>query len=70
MSTMNRKHYSKLYSSISTIKGKFKCKEERCKHKITLRRVIKEETEELDEKPLHDLQVEIDPLENKVGVHE
>ena len=28
--------------------------EERCKHKITPRRVIEEETKELSEKPLHD----------------
>ena len=27
-------------------------KKERCKHKITLRRVIEEKIEELDEKPL------------------
>ena len=29
-------------------------REERCKYKITLRHVIKEEIEELGEKPLHD----------------
>ena len=34
---------------------------------ITPRRVIEEKTEELNEKAI--LQVEIDPLENKVGVH-
>ena len=35
-------------------KVKFKNREERSKHKITPRRVIEEETEELDEKPLRD----------------
>ena len=39
---------------LSTIKGKLKSKEERCKHKITPRRVIEEATEELDEKTLYD----------------
>ena len=38
--------------SLSTIKGKLKSREEKCKHKITPRRVIEEETEELSEKPL------------------
>ena len=33
-------------------KVKFKRREERYKHKITLRRVIKEEIEEFGEKPL------------------
>ena len=37
---------------LSTIKGKLKSREERCKHKITLRCVIEEETKELGEKPL------------------
>ena len=40
---------------LSTIKGKLKSREEKCKHKITPRRVIEEETEELSEKPLCDL---------------
>ena len=39
---------------LSTIKGKLKSKEERCKHKITPRRVIEEATEEFDEKTLYD----------------
>ena len=39
---------------LSTIKGKLKSREEKCKHKITPRRVIEEETKELSEKPLHD----------------
>ena len=39
---------------LSTIKGKLKSKEERCKHKITPRRVIEESTEEFDEKTLYD----------------
>ena len=39
---------------LSTIKGKLKSREERYKHKITPRRVIEEETEELGEKLLHD----------------
>ena len=39
---------------LSTIKGKFKSREERCKYKITSRRVIEEETEELGEKILRD----------------
>ena len=38
---------------LSTIKGKFKSREERCKDKITPRRVIEEETEKLGEKSLH-----------------
>ena len=38
---------------LSTIKGKFKSREEKCKHRITPRRVIEKETEELNEKPLH-----------------
>ena len=37
-----------------TIKGKFKSREERCKHKITPRRDIEEETEKFSEKPLRD----------------
>ena len=40
---------------LSTLKGKLKSREEKCKHKITPRRVIEEETEELSEKPLCDL---------------
>ena len=44
--------------------------EERCKHKITPRRVIEEETEELDKKPLRDFLSPNDPLVNKIGVHE
>ena len=47
-----------------------KSREERCKHKIIPRRVIEEETEVLSEKPLHDPPSQIDPLANKVGVHE
>ena len=39
---------------LSTIKGKLKSREERCKHKITPRHVIEEEIEELNEKPLRD----------------
>ena len=39
---------------LSIIKGKLKSKEERCKHNITPRHVIIEETEELSEKPLCD----------------
>ena len=39
---------------LSTIKGKLKSREERCKHKITPRRVIEEEIEELSKKPLCD----------------
>ena len=39
---------------LSTIKGKLKSREERCKYKITPRRVIEEETEEFGEKPLRD----------------
>ena len=39
---------------LSTIKGKLKSKEERCKHEITPRRDIEEATEELDEKTLYD----------------
>ena len=39
---------------LSTIKEKLKSREERCKHKIAMRHVIKEETEELGEKPLCD----------------
>ena len=39
---------------LSIIKGKLKSREERYKHKITPRRVIEEETEELGEKLLHD----------------
>ena len=35
-----------------TVKVKYKSKEERYKHKITPKRVIEKETEELDEKPL------------------
>ena len=54
---------------LSTIKGKLKSREERCKHKITPKRVIEEETKELGEKPPATLQVEIDLLENKIGVH-
>ena len=42
--------------------------EERCKNKITQKRVIKEEIEVLDQKPLHYLPSRIDPLVNKVGV--
>ena len=42
--------------------------EERCKNKITQRRVIKEEIEVLGQKPLHYLPSRIDPLVNKVGV--
>ena len=56
--------------SLSTIKGKHKSREEKCKYKITLRHVIKEEIKELDENLSTTLQVEIDPLENKFGVHE
>ena len=55
---------------LSTIKRKLKSREERCKHKITLRCVIEEETKELSENLSATLQVEINPLENKVGVHE
>ena len=47
-----------------------KSREERCKHKITSRHVIEEEIEELNENLFITLQVEIDPLVNKVGVHE
>ena len=54
---------------LSTIKGKLKSREERCKHKITPKCVIEEETKELGEKPPATLQVEIDLLENKIGVH-
>ena len=39
---------------LSTIKGKFKSREERCKDKRTPRRVIEEETQKLGEKSLHD----------------
>ena len=39
---------------LSTIKGKLESREERCKYKITPRRVIEEEREELCEKLLHD----------------
>ena len=39
---------------LSIIKGKLKSREERCKNKITPRRVIEEETKELSEKPLRD----------------
>ena len=39
--------------SLSTIKGKLKSREEKCKYKITPRHVIKEEIKELDEKPFH-----------------
>ena len=39
---------------LSTIKGKLKSREERCKYKITLRRVIEEEIEEFGEKSLRD----------------
>jgi len=39
---------------LSTIKGKLKSRKKRCKHKITPRRVIEEEIEELGEKPLRD----------------
>ena len=39
---------------LSTIKGKLESREDRCKHKITPRRVIEEETEELGKKPLRD----------------
>ena len=38
---------------LSTIKGKFKSREERYKDKITPRHVIEEETEKLGEKSLH-----------------
>ena len=44
--------------------------EERCKHKITTRRVIKEETEVLSEKPLCSSLSRNDPLVNKVRVQE
>ena len=37
---------------LSTIKGKLKSREEKCKYKIIPRCVIKEETKELSEKPL------------------
>ena len=40
--------------------------EERCKHKITLRRVIEEEIAELGEKPLRDPPSQNDPLVNKL----
>ena len=39
---------------------------ERCKHKITLRRVIEEEIAELGEKPLRDPPSRNDPLVNKL----
>ena len=39
---------------LSTINGKLKSRQERCKYKITPRRVIEEKTEELGKKPLHD----------------
>ena len=39
---------------LSTIKGKLKSREERCKYKIISRRVIEEEIEELGEKPFCD----------------
>ena len=39
---------------LSTIIGNLKSREERCKHKITLRRVIEKKIEKLDEKPLRD----------------
>ena len=42
--------------------------EERCKHKITSRRVIKKKTEVLDEKPLYGPPSRNDPVVNKVGV--
>ena len=54
MSVNNRYHYPKPYSSIINNKSKFKSREERCKYKITLRRVIEGETEKLGEKTLHD----------------
>ena len=40
--------------------------EERCKHNITLRRVIEEEIAELGEKPLRDPPSRNDPLVNKL----
>ena len=39
---------------LSTIKRKLKSREERCKHKITPRRVIEEKTKKLGEKALCD----------------
>ena len=39
---------------LSTIKRKLKSREERCKYKITPRRVIEEETKKLGEKALRD----------------
>ena len=43
-----------------------KSREERCKYKIIPRRVIEEETEVLDEKPLHGPPIEINSLLNKL----
>ena len=51
---------------LSTIKGKLKSREERCKHKITPKRVIEEETEVLSENLSTAFQAEIDPLVNKL----
>ena len=39
---------------LSIIKGTFKSKEERCKHKIIPKRVIEEEIEKFGKKPLRD----------------
>ena len=63
------KQYSNAQSN--TINSKWKAqrvKKERCKHKITLRCVIKEEIKVLGEKPLCSPPNQNDPLMNKVGV--
>ena len=53
---MKRNHqiYSLSHKQADNNKMKaLRVREERCKHKITPKRVIEEETEELGEKPLH-----------------
>ena len=61
------KHYSNAYSSTISNKCKVsKSREERCKHKITPKRVIEEETEVLSENLSTAFQAEIDPLVNKL----
>ena len=61
------KHYANAYASTISDKCKVsKSRKERCKYKITPKRVIEEETEVLSENLSTAFQAEIDPLVNKL----
>ena len=64
---MRNQNNSLSHNKQATINIKLKrVREERCKYKITLRRIIEEETQILSEKPLHEPLSRNDPLVNEL----